>query len=191
MFLRFVNFYRQFIQSFHRIAASVTSILWTKSSSATSTSISVDRINKVVGCKVIIEGSSKKSRTGFFILEAKLAFAELRQAFSLVLILHHFDLKYEIWIKTNASGHTIGRIFNQLTLDNLCQSYPIDLLSQKLILVDTWYKTYNGKLLAIVEVFKTWRYYLEAYKYEDSVLTKYNNLRRFMNMNNLSFKQFC
>ena len=31
-----------------------------------------------------------------------------------------------------------------------------------MILVKTRYKIYNGKLLAIVETFKTWKHYLEG-----------------------------
>ena len=37
------------------------------------------------------------------------------------LILNYFDLKYHIQIKTNTSDYIIGRIFSQLTLDNLGQ----------------------------------------------------------------------
>ena len=35
-----------------------------------------------------------------------------------------------------------------------------------MISIETWYKTHDGKLLAIIEVFKTWRYYLEGCKYK-------------------------
>ena len=45
-----------------------------------------------------------------------------------------------------------------------------------MIFAKTCYKTHNGEFLAIVETFKTWRYYLEGYKYEVLVLTDYNNL---------------
>ncbi len=45
-----------------------------------------------------------------------------------------------------------------------------------MIPVKTRYETYDGKLLAIVEVFKTWRHYLEDCKHEVLVLTDYNNL---------------
>ena len=49
-------------------------------------------------------------------------------------------------------------------------------------------KTHNGELLAIVEAFKTWRHYLEDCKPKVLVLTNYNNLRRFMDIKNLSSK---
>ncbi len=37
------------------------------------------------------------------------------------------------------------------------------------------YETYDGKLLAIVEAFKTWRHYLEGCKHEIFILMDYNN----------------
>ena len=58
-----------------------------------------------------------------------------------------------------------------------------------MILAKTWYETYNGELLAIVKAFKTWRQYLEGCKYEVFVFTDYNNLRYFIDMKSLSFKQ--
>ena len=41
----------------------------------------------------------------------------------------------------------------------------------------TRYKTYDGKFLAIVEAFKTWRHYLEGCKHEVFVFINHNNLR--------------
>ena len=53
----------------------------------------------------------------------------------------------------------------------------------------TWYKTYDGKFLAIVEAFKTWRHYLEGCKHKILVFTDHNNLRCFMDTKSLSFRQ--
>ena len=58
-----------------------------------------------------------------------------------------------------------------------------------MIPAETWYETHEGKLLAIVEVFKTWRHYLEGCKHEVLVLTDHNNLRRFMDTKSLSSRQ--
>ena len=59
---------------------------------------------------------------------------------------------------------------------------------QKMIPTDTRYETYNAKLLAIVEAFKTWNYYLEGCKYKVFLLRNYNNLHQFMDIKNLSFR---
>ena len=58
-----------------------------------------------------------------------------------------------------------------------------------MIFAETWYKTYNSKLLAIVKVFKIWHHYLKGCKHKIFVLTDHNNLSRFMDTKSLSFKQ--
>ena len=60
---------------------------------------------------------------------------------------------------------------------------------QKMILVEIQYKTYNDKLLAIIEVFKTWRYYLKGCKYEILILIGPDNIQHFMNIKSLNSKQ--
>ena len=56
----------------------------------------------------------------------------------------------------------------------------------KMIPAKTQYKTHNSKLLAIVEVFKTWYHNIECCKHEVFVFMNYNNLCQFMNMKSLS-----
>ena len=107
--------------------------------------------------------------------------------FTQVLILQHFDLKWHIRIKTNVSGYAICKIFSQLTLDDLGWWYLVAYYFYKIILVKTWYKTHNGKLLAIIEAFKIWWHYLKDCKYKILVLTNHNNLCRFMDIKSLSF----
>ena len=70
-------------------------------------------------------------------------------------ILNHFNLKRYIQIKTDVSGYAINGILSQLTSDNLGQWHLVTFFSQKMIPAETRYKTYNNKLLAIVQAFKT------------------------------------
>ena len=60
-----------------------------------------------------------------------------------------------------------------------------------MISVKTWYEIYDGKLLAIIEVFKTCCDYLKGYKYEVFFLTDHNNLYYFINTKSLSSKPVC
>ena len=48
--------------------------------------------------------------------------------------------------------------------------------SRKMIPIKTQYETHDGELLVIIEVFKTWQYYLEGCKHKVLVLTDHNNL---------------
>ena len=124
-----------------------------------------------------------------FTLGAKLAFTELRQAFLKAPILYHFDLECHIRIEIDVSGYAIGGVLSQLTSDDLGRWHLVAFFFCKMILVETKYKTHNGELLAIIEAFKTWKYYLEGSWHEVLVLTDHNNLRQFMNTKSLSCKQ--
>ena len=125
----------------------------------------------------------------------KKAFNHLWQAFIKALILQYFNLECHIQIKTNASCYAIRRVLSQLSTDwvildklnlakfkNLTKFY----FSRKMILSETWYETHDAKLLAIFEVFKIWRHYLEGCKHEVLILTDLNNLCRFMDIKSLS-----
>ncbi len=105
------------------------------------------------------------------------------------LILNHSDPKCHIQIEIDASGYAIGGILSQLTLDNSGQLYRVVFFFRKMIPAKTWYETYDGELLAIIEVFKTWRYYLKGYIYRIFVLIDYNNLQRFIDTKSLSSRQ--
>ena len=82
-----------------------------------------------------------------------------------------------------ASGTRPDRV---VTKTDLGQWHPVAFLFGKMIPAKTRYKTHNGKLLAIIEAFKTWRYYLEGCKHNILVLTDHNNLRCFMDTKSLS-----
>ena len=58
-----------------------------------------------------------------------------------------------------------------------------------MILTETWYKTYDHELFAIIEAFKTWRHYLKSCKYKILVLIDHNNLCQFIDTKSLSSHQ--
>ncbi len=69
------------------------------------------------------------------------------------------------------------------------QWHPLAFFSQKMISAETWYKTHNQELLAIVKASKTLRHNLEGCKYKVFIFTEYNNLSQFMDMQSLSSRQ--
>ena len=139
---------------------------------------------------------AKDTGPNFLTPEAKSAFNCLQLTFTEAPILRHFDPKCHIRIETDASGYAIGGVLSQLasgtspdgvvTKTDLGQWHPIAFFSRKMIPAETWYETHNGKLLAIVEAFKTWHHYLEGCKHEILVFTDHNNLHCFMDTKSLS-----
>ena len=103
----------------------------------------------------------KTGRSDFLTFEAKIAFIKLRKIFVKAPILYHFDLECHIRVEIDVLGYAIVGVLSQLTLDDLDQWHPVAFFSQKIIPPGIRYETHNDELLAIVEAFKTWRYYLE------------------------------
>ncbi len=58
-----------------------------------------------------------------------------------------------------------------------------------MISIETQYETHDGKLLAIVEVFKTWKHYLESCKHKVFVLIDHNNFQCLLDIKSLSSKE--
>lgn len=84
----------------------------------------------------------------------------------------------------------IGGVLSQLISKNLDQQHLMTFFFLKMILTKTRYKTYNSKLLALVEVLKTWRHHLKGFQIEVFILSNHNNLQKFISTKKLSFKQF-
>ena len=216
VFIGFANFYRQFIRDFSKIVVPFISMLKTTGSSDLTQRDNNDEVVGDGGDKNV--SKSKKLKNAKFGIQTRFgamkehkfltpdvreAFNQLRQAFTKGLILRDFDPECHIWIETNASGYAIGKIPTQLTSDQVTfkfesnstkksdfgQWHPVPYFSRKIISAETWSKTHDSELLAIVESFKTWRHYLEGCKYEVLVLTNYDNLWQFMDTKSLSSRQ--
>ena len=125
----------------------------------------------------------------FLTIDTKKTFIELKQTFVKALILNYFDLKHYIQIEMDTLSYTISKIFSQLTSDNLSRCHLIAFFFRKMIQTKTWYETYDGELLTIIEAFKTWKCYLKVCKHELFMLMNYNNFQHFMDTKNLSFRQ--
>ena len=64
-----------------------------------------------------VKRSSFKNLNGtveYLTPKARWSFTQLRKIFIKALIFQHFDQKCYIWIETDISGYSIGRVLNQL-----------------------------------------------------------------------------
>ena len=139
--------------------------------------------------RLLLTSKNLNGAMGYLTAKARLAFIQLRKAFTKASIFQHFDLECHIWIEIDMSGYAIVGVLSQLTLDNLGQLHLVVFYLQKTILAKTRYKTHNGELLAIVETFKILRHYLESCKHKVLVLSNHNNPRCFMDTKSLSSRQ--
>ena len=74
-------------------------------------------------------------------------------------MLRYFDPMRRIRIETDTLVFAVGAILSQL-YDAIW--HPVAFWSRKMIPAETNYETYDQELLAIVEAFRHWRYYVEG-----------------------------
>ena len=115
------------------------------------------------------------------------AFEELKLKFSDTSLLTHFDPNCRISIDSDASDFVMAGVYTQLHDDG--QWHPIIFWSHKLQGAEANYSMHDKELLAIVELFKHWRHYLEGSKYSIIVLSDHANLCYFMMTTELNRRQ--
>ena len=117
--------------------------------------------NNKSGNLIHIPNIGAMGKPTFLNLNAKRVFNHLWLAFIKALISQHFDLESHIWIKIDTLSYAIGEILSKLNLDSnvslndsnksdFNQWHLVIYFSKKIILIGTWYKIYNAKLLVIV-----------------------------------------
>ncbi len=77
----------------------------------------LSNVEKSAKSKKLIFTKVKSFGADFLTSGIKKALIYLQKAFTKVVIFHHFDTKYYIYIKTNASKYTIGKVLIQMTSD--------------------------------------------------------------------------
>ena len=99
-----------------------------------------------------------KRKPIFLTFSAKETFNQLRQAFTKVLILWHFDPECHLWIEIENLGYVIREILSQLIFNHLtfdqAKWHHVPYFLRKMVLAEMRDKTHIGKFLIIIEVFK-------------------------------------
>ena len=118
---------------------------------------------------------------------AAATFSRLREIFTSVPLLRHFDPERGVRVETDASNFAIAGILSQQFEDGHWR--PIAYWFKKMTPAEQNYETHDQELLAIVAAFKQWRHYLEGSPETIQVWTDHNNLRGFMKQTALSPRQ--
>jgi len=102
-------------------------------------------------------------------------------------IQRHFDSEQHICIKINAFNYAVASILSQSNDES--QWHLIAFWFKMMINVKRNYKIYDQKFLVIVAMFKLWRHYVKDNYHTVKVLTDHNNLKNFMNIQELNKRQ--
>jgi len=100
-----------------------------------------------------------------------------KQAFTFAPILTHWVLDAQLVMETDASDYTLAAILSIMTKDN--EIHPVAFHSRTFSASELNYDIYDKELLAIFEVFKIWRHYLEGFASPIDIVTDHKNLEYF------------
>jgi hypothetical protein len=119
--------------------------------------------------------------------ECSKSFKALKQAFTMALILCHFDHNWEVIVETDTSDYISASILSQYNNEGVL--HPVAFFSKKYSPAECNYKIYDKELMAIIRAFDEWRPELEGTLYPIKVLSDHKNLKCFMMMKLLNHQQ--
>ncbi len=132
-FLKFVEFYRRFIEKFSKIAKSLTNLFKEKKK----------------------EKFDKKFE---FTEKARIAFTQLKNVFIKTSILLHFDSKRKIRLKIDAFDFAISEILSQL-IEKTSQWHFVAFFFRKMFVAEQNYEIEKVEMLVVIESCRVFRHY--------------------------------
>lgn len=119
--------------------------------------------------------------------EAKVAFENLKMAFTSAPILAYFDPKKKTVLEADASNWASGGVLSQYGEDGML--HPVAYFSAKHSPQECNYEIYDKELLAIIKTLEEWRPELEGIEEEFEIITDHKNLQHFMTTKLLNQRQ--
>src|SRR6266487_5388324 len=116
------------------------------------------------------------------------AFLALLGAFQTTPLLQHYNPKLPIRLEADALDVAIGGVLSQLQEDTK-QWHLLAFFSKQFKGAEVYYSTPDKELMAIVECFKHWRYYLDSSRHTIEVWSDYQNLQGFMKQPRVNGRQ--
>ena len=115
------------------------------------------------------------------------AFNSLKKAFTSTSILTHWVPNTQLIVETDASDHAFAAILSIVNEEN--EVHPVAFHSRTFTVAELNYNTHDKELLAIFEVFKIWRHYLEGPAYPVNIVMDHKNLEYFSTTKVLTRRQ--
>jgi len=127
---------------------------------------------------ILLTHLTRKDTLWNFDDDCRIAFNNLKQAFTSAPILTHWVPDTQLVMETDVSDYALTAILSIMTKDN--EIHPVAFYSRTFSAPELNYDIHNKELLAIFEAFKIWRYYLEGSASPINVVTDHKNLEYFL-----------
>jgi hypothetical protein len=119
--------------------------------------------------------------------EQEEAFQRIKQAFTTAPVLLMPNIDKPFCIECDATDYATGAVLEQQGEDNLW--HPTAYISKAMDPAKRNYNIHNKELLAVFQLFKAWRHYLEGANHQVDVFSDYKNLVYFAKAQALNRQQ--
>ena len=119
---------------------------------------------------------TQKNELWTWTTDCQVAFDNLKEVFTTVPILGHWDPKSPMILETDTSDRALAAILSTQSNSEVC---PIAFHSRAFSAAEINYDVHNKKLLAIIKAFKKWQHYFERVAIPVEVYTDHKNLTYF------------
>ncbi|MBW0469483.1 hypothetical protein O181_009198 [Austropuccinia psidii MF-1] len=113
-------------------------------------------------------------------------FHQLKEAFTTVPNISHFNPSLPTIVETDESNYSLGAVLSQVSGSG---KHPIAFDSHKRISAELNYEIYDKELFGIIWALQRWRAFLISLSSPFEVLTDHSSLQYFMSSNILTFHQ--
>jgi hypothetical protein len=120
---------------------------------------------------------TKKNQAFVWTPKADKVFTQLKEAFTSAPILAHVDPARPYTIEADASDFALGSILSQPGEDG--EVHTIVFHSKKFNVAEINYEAHDKELLAVVDSFAQWRYFLEGSLHQIIIYSDHKNLTYF------------
>ena len=118
---------------------------------------------------------------------ANQAFQDLKIDFTTSLILVHLDFSKPLFLESDAFNYAFRAVLFKKEEDK--RLHPITFHSRKFTVAEINYKIHDKELLAIVDSFQEWRYFLKGIIHPIIIYTNHKDLEYFMSARVLNQRQ--
>ena len=119
--------------------------------------------------------------------EQQKAFNELKQVFTMKLVLAALDLDKEFRVEADASNYATGGVLLMKYSDELWRL--VAFISKSLSDTERNYEIHDKEILAVVRCLEVWRHFLEGAMVKFKIWTDHKNLEYFMKAQKLNWRQ--
>jgi len=118
--------------------------------------------------------------------EQQKAFNELKQVFTMKLVLAALDLDKEFRVEADASNYATGGVLLMKYSDELWRL--VAFISKSLSDTERNYEIHDKEILAVVRCLEVWRHFLEGAMVKFKIWTDHKNLEYFMKAQKLNWR---